>query len=741
MKLGEKLCTYFESEVLSESKDMVSKDISTHSNSESEDSEVTDRKKRSCLSNQKAVTYSIVCNDKLEINIHHQLLQNISSTTISKHGVQNSSNEIKIMNHLGMIAEANYTEFQTEHEKILAVLEPWQENDNSTSSDEDEQYDDLLVPWCKLVPWDKVGAQHCFEGFEESLNTSIDKLTSIVTSNYLYLKIDGFESLRVLLPRVNYQGFFVLKPVIQSTTEYMVQICSNFQAGYQEINLASKTSITNKTSYHLIIYVESDNYFWKNIMGTMSDNPFEGQLKLAVIRPGEEFYVPFFLQEETKFYVRPQSKEMYSISYPAFTSESTQFEKMKISCYIEGKSGEFRLQVQKETSCISKFVISPVFYVLNNLHTQVHIKSAGKTEIKLEPGEKEPVYENIGSELEIYIQNVSLNIIFDPSRKCETGIICNKILGSLQFKLTGEEMEISAEYVLQNCSGIGLIFKDCSGKTTIIPNEHSMFLCQLPDNVMEFAVDSEELEKEKSYMTVIVALPPYQCIVTSKSEHQDLSFQFHVKNSNNHVKEIVISPLWSFLNSTERDMVLKEIGGGACCSSSYVLESKSINPFWPRSEESCSVFTLKYLDGLEETAPFNLSFDHSVKVLKIDQALGLKMSLKKGKCNNNIITIEEALFTDIPLVFDNRCNELIIRIYQNKEKKVWLVKPGTIVYFTWDDYTTKKLTCQWTVQGSHKSFHICLSPAEVLWGQEKIIVQTVKYIQKSSDSDTTDEVN
>ena len=120
-----------------------------------------------------------------------------------------------------------------------------------------------------------------------------------------------------------------------------------------------------------------------------------------------------------------------------------------------------------------------------------------------------------------------------------------------------------------------------------------------------------------------------------------------------------------------------------------------------------------------------------------------------------MLSIEETTFETIPFTFENNCTDIVLKIKQEGEKQVgsimsnnlslkkvhfqcWLLNPGCMINYTWDNGMKESPKCLWSVYGCEEAYVIECSPGKVLWGETKIVYKTVKKAFNSSSTSETD---
>ena len=724
MNPEEILSSYFESEILTKKDDKCS-----FNNSEG----LEENGKNNLFNSQrrKTLTCNIVCKDTVVFNISSQLLFSISNFGSFVQTSHKSSSHTVIHNFLGVDAHARYTEIMKDQETTLAVLEPFQENDEGTSSDEEELYDDLLIPWCKLIPWDKLGIKNYFDGFEQSLHSSIDDITKAVTSNYFYLKVESFEELQVLLPKTNSFRCFVLKSEDKFKTEFTVEVLTGFNLGRFEITLKSSTSIINQTRFCLVLYVDSVNIFKS---GKSSDNPFESQCKVTELGPNDKFYVPLFLQENAQFYLKLKNNKTHGLSYPAFSLQNTEFEDVKVSCRGDGIVEPITVRVHRDFKS-TRFIIHPTFYIQNSLGSKIQVKLGHSTHTILSPGGREPVYVDFPFKIDIQVGKSSMNKVMRSGYLSESGTWFSEGIGTLQYMLSAECLEISAKYSIQNDSGLCLLVKDCREKTVLLPSSSLLFTNKFINNTLELTVGSEISEEPMTFTQVEVGLPQCEHKITCYTQEQEFSLLVIIQSTDVSVKKIVICSLWSFHNRTDKDLVLWETENSV--KHPLLLKAKCFQPVWPKSQTA--VFSLQLLESQEETTTFNIPLEQGSVILQLNHVSGVKLSQKKVLFKNNIIAIDPHPGKDMLLVIENRCSDFIVKIGQTNKSRWHQVAPGTSLTYICDNWSERsRPTCHWSVCGIQESFRIIASPGEIIWGEQTVVYKIMKSLTKSSDSDSSE---
>jgi hypothetical protein len=470
----------------------------------------------------------------------------------------------------------------------------------------------------------------------------------------------------------------------------------------------------------------------------MSTSPFKGHYKLTTIEAHEEYHIPLFLHDETKFYIKPETNKVCSLSTPAFSSASTHFEDVNVFCSLDNSNSHLRFQVLKESTALTKFIIGSAFHIVNKLNSKIHIQSSTGTITEIEPGQKEPVYEYTEIKMHIRIQKDYFNIAFDPSCPFDVGIMHSENSSMcLQYKKTCIELEFSAEFVVQNDSGISILLRDCNGRLAVLSNSQSTVLNSLANNILEFAVIPDTSEEDYSFLKVFIQDPPFDELVSLIFEQENLTFVVYVCNTCTDVKKITISSLWFFHNDTDRNIIVRELAINSSSSISCVLKSKE-RIAWPWTMGIDTAVCLRYSDSLEETTPVILNLIESHVVLRINDRVGLRLNHVTGQGKTNNIFIKSASISDLPIIIANMCKDLVLRIHQKSEKQSWLVRPGLVLNYTWDNCCEKQPLCCWSTQESQKSFSLPALPGKVLWGKEKIACQSMKFLSTYRDSDTSD---
>ena len=138
------------------------------------------------------------------------------------------------------------------------------------------------------------------------LKVDIDGIWNILMNNFDIFYYEGFHPLEVLTPaRPTMQ---ILRLVSDLDGEsYPFQLKCDYVGQKQNIMLASTKMLHNKTSKHVSVYVQSSNLHWsQHKESTVVENPFEQNIKLTEIAPGETYHLPLGLTKDANLFLKPK---------------------------------------------------------------------------------------------------------------------------------------------------------------------------------------------------------------------------------------------------------------------------------------------------------------------------------------------------------------------------------------------------------------------------------------------------
>ena len=126
-------------------------------------------------------------------------------------------------------------------------------------------------------------------------------------SHYFLISCIDFQPMKILLPKREEERMLRLNSEVDHDT-YPFLLSSSFTGLQQQIQLKSCLSVQNKTSFTLIIYVESDNLHWrKSNKNLQLNNPFSSNIKLTEIPAGAAYSLPVCLTKEANLFLKPSN--------------------------------------------------------------------------------------------------------------------------------------------------------------------------------------------------------------------------------------------------------------------------------------------------------------------------------------------------------------------------------------------------------------------------------------------------
>ena len=115
--------------------------------------------------------------------------------------------------------------------------------------------------------------------------------------------------------------------------------------------------------------------------------------------------------------------------------------------------------------------------------------------------------------------------------------------------------------------------------------------------------------------------------------------------------------------------------------------------------------------------------------------------MKSNLGSQRMIYVQNVSPENVPFSFNNCCTELVMKIKQQGEQQCWLLNPGMVLNYTWDNCIGSTSQVQWMVYGSEEEpFALKISPGKVLWGEERVVHRVVRSRKsQTSSSDTESE--
>ena len=378
----EKLRTFFEQEVLMSGKTYMADKSSSEDGLDSEDSsgieDLSSKEAEVGCGSAEDIALSVSCPDNVQVNVTEDLVSILSDLLDGKctarwgRGKAKGSERISITNKLGTNMEAEYSIIQNGKSRVLSRFEENLAVEDTTSSEDEEHYDDLLLPWSRLI---NITAGK-FHGFEDCLKADLDELTKLISLHSFTLVVDGFEPVSMLLPRSTCCATVQLtakkddddNKAFTANDTVSARITSVVDGSVQEICISSTSQLRNLTDQSLIIYADSEDENWKKSMNCSVENPFDSLVKLKEMLPGDTYSMPLFLSSQAKLYVKPADNK-YNTSLEYIDLAGTELEDFVI---LSSTSNMSLPTILLKASFFTEddqtgFTIEPFWRLVNNL--------------------------------------------------------------------------------------------------------------------------------------------------------------------------------------------------------------------------------------------------------------------------------------------------------------------------------------------------------------------------------------
>ncbi|KAK9875024.1 hypothetical protein WA026_005834 [Henosepilachna vigintioctopunctata] len=499
-------------------------------------------------------------------------------------------------------------------------------------------------------------------------------------------------------------------------------------------------------------------------------NPFETTMRIAILEPHEVFNVPLFISYYCKLFFQPAYAEgSYTCSgvwWKNLTSE------LDTACNLicnkkDSTTDVFALRISmKKNSKFMKtniastpnYIISllPPLVITNCLPYAITLQNQVlKQTIRIEPGEKTSVY-NL---------DITLDQKFSIDVKCSTDVwrgffTLTPHLDEKFFVLTSSgsskglalnvrserekscQIYIYASYWIVNKTGLPLKMRAYASNSVLESNSEEILL-------FTYKRHGRQTLSVKVYDSNWSSEFGLECTETSglvvcKDNERKRKYLFFLtitlsKMCPRLTKIVTILPSFLIRNNTAKHLRVMEENEKTDLWIDIAPQQTII--FWP--ETTSMQMYVKYRQSKVISQAFFIASTHKT-VLRMDKGSAVTVEVTGGVFDSFKIFFSEYLPGDAPVLVQNYCADLFLKIQQQEQGQVTLLSPYHSLMYTWDD-PTRVRQLVWNVY-NNKGSGFLLNIFQDGYGEERIRFHSVTptagtlFSSSDDDSDSSDSV-
>ncbi|XP_030755861.1 vacuolar protein sorting-associated protein 13A-like [Sitophilus oryzae] len=711
------------------------------------------------------------------LKIFNELVLQYSTKIIS---VKLDRKSINVSNDIGPHTKVELYEKQSDGEKkdILISLKKFENEDSPpTSPTKHLMYQESVAFEEERL---EIELKHDYEqGYDFNTIRSLkfppevtSDLFDKINKHYVKIFVPNFSPVQTNCSKKNWEKLVKLQSNSPSVLRnYYLAAKHTIGRSGREINISSPLQIQNETRFALNILYQPSVLQQINVepVGEVT-NPFETTMRIAILEAHEKYNVPLYIAYHCKLFIQPAYAEGHYASQTGiwWKDMATEIDAAyNLICHPKNDSNLeiFALRVvlkknlnitNSQAHSVPNYVIRllPPLTVHNFLPYALEVENITlKQAVKAEPGEKCSVYSLDLTKDQKLAVKVTYNSSIWTGHVTVTGHLDEKVvLLSSDQKDETKDLTINikcdregscnlifyAPYWIVNKTGLPLKIKASSSLTiNDCPNDDILLFtykrhCKQTLNVKVYESNwSNEFGVECSGTTGLVIC---------KDNERKKKYLFFLNTSLSNfcprlTKIVSILPSFLVINNTEK--ALRFMENNEKTDLWIDLEPSQTLIFWP--ETSSMQIYVKYRESKSISQAFFISCQHRT-VLRMDKGTAITVDVTGGNSGPFHIAFNNYSPGDCPILIQNYCADLFLKIQQQDQSPVTLMSPFNSLLYTWDD-PTKPRTLVWNVY-NNKGSGFVLDINKDGYGEERIKFQSVtpntSQQEESSSSEDSD---
>ncbi|KAG1650405.1 Vacuolar protein sorting-associated protein 13C [Nymphon striatum] len=587
----------------------------------------------------------------------------------------------------------------------------------------------------------------------------------------IILEMDGFEKLVCLLPRMVVTRVYALQPLKQQLekTRYHVAVDLNVHHGIKHITVRSLLKMENNLDTPVHIYCKKSALDSLGLPSPPSKNPFQDNIKLTTLAPGQIYNVPLYVAYHCKLFVQPS--DIFNDSTPRYQTCGTGISWQElISLPINHK----HFTCKPTTNSGSNFIIK-VAKVDNVKFQSINNKQVPNYTLSLNP----PLvfHNHLPTPLELIFKETDEKYELSAGQQCPITLLDNsnsQIItvevmqylgipwtGSLEIYLNMEEhktitmktdhdteggnkqLSINVKVKNVHCLNLYLYVPYWIVNKTKLPLQFRgsgsdvIYESNSCDDPLLFRF--KKLRKKKARLRVYNSAwsPLFSLdtvgssgvvICSDKERSKKYQFLMDIQFSKLQLSKIItITPYFLIINNTKRDMMYME--ENIKTDLWLDLSSDQCLPFWP--DTSSMKLYVRYKDSKSFSSHFPINRTHTT-VLRMDNGSGLCVEVMGGLKSSVIINLQPYVSGLAPVRVENMCEDLFVKFRQKNMSQVQVLSSYQSMLYTWDDPVEKRILL-WSMYNQMNSEFEANIFSDA-YGQEKVTIQSVKTTSQANQS-------
>ncbi|XP_045467694.1 vacuolar protein sorting-associated protein 13C-like [Harmonia axyridis] len=594
-----------------------------------------------------------------------------------------------------------------------------------------------------------------------------------INKHYLKIYVPNFLHLQTNCSKSNWTKLLKLQPEVPMNQEFYLVAKHTMGKNGRNLMVGSPLNIKNETCYAINILYQPSILQQLNLepVGDMT-NPFETTMRIAILEPHEEFNVPLFIACYCKLFIQPAyaegNYESSAIWWKDLTSELDSPFNLVCKKKDSDKSEIFALRISMRKNLhfqksnipqLPNYIISllPPLVITNYLPYTITITTdILKQNIKIEPGERSSLYNldisndqklhvTVKCGTEIWIGFFTLTTHLDEKffvlSSSTSG--SNKLL-ALNVRAEREkscQIFIYTSYWIVNKTGLPLKMKASASSTIMESTSNDILL-------FTYKRHGRQTLSIKVYDSNWSNEFGLECagttgLVVCKDNERKKKYLFFLTISLSKMcprltKVVTLLPSFLIRNETTKHLRIMEENEKTDLWND-IAPQQTIT-FWP--ETSSMQMYVKYRQSKVISQAFFISTAHKT-VLRMDKGGAITVEVTGGVTDSFKIIFYDFTPGDAPVLVQNYCSDLFLKIQQKEQSQVTLLSPYHSLLYTWDD-PTRLRQLVWNVY-NNKGNGFPLDIFKDGFGEERIrfhsvTPSTTTTVSSSEDSDSSDSV-
>ncbi|XP_044757951.1 vacuolar protein sorting-associated protein 13A-like [Coccinella septempunctata] len=602
---------------------------------------------------------------------------------------------------------------------------------------------------------------------------STSELYERMNKHFLKIYVPNFLLLQTNCSKSNWTKLLKLHPEAHMNQEFHLVAKHTVGKNGRSLTVGSPLNIKNETCYAINILYQPSILQQLNLepVGDMT-NPFETTMRIAILEPHEEFNVPLFIACYCKLFIQPAYAEgnyaSSGIWWKDLTSELDSPYNLICKKKDSDKSEVFALRISMGKNLqlhksnlpqLPNYIITllPPLVINNYLPYAITITSdVSKQNTKIEPGEKSSIYNldisndqklfvNVKWGSETWVGFFTLTTHLDEKFFVLTSSTStsNKLL-ALNVRAERErscQIFIYTSYWIVNKTGLPLKMKASASNTVMESNPNDILL-------FTYKRHGRQTLSVKVYDSNWSNEFGLECagttgLVVCKDNERKKKYLFFLtitlsKMCPRLTKVVTLLPSFLIRNETNKHLRIMEENEKTDLWND--IAPQQTVTFWP--ETSSMQMYVKYRQSKVISQPFFISTNHKT-VLRMDKGGAITVEVTGGTSDSFKIIFYDFTPGDAPVLVQNYCSDLFLKIQQKDQSQVTLLSPYHSLLYTWDD-PTRLRRLVWNVY-NNKGSGFPLDTFKDGFGEERIrfhsvTPSTTTTLSSSEDSDSSDSV-